>query len=83
MELSKKTTILFAPHMHRRLAELADHHRTSIGELVRVACERQYGLVSNQRRVAAVRRLEAHALSVDEAHVMGEQAIPGADEMLP
>ena len=64
MEFSKKTTILFSPHMHERLSEIAQHKRTSLGELVRYACEKEYGLVSNERRLDAVRRLGGMTLEM-------------------
>ena len=41
MELSKKTTILFPPDLHRRLAQLAAQRGTSLGTLVRRACEQE------------------------------------------
>ena len=40
MELSKKTTILFSPDLHERLAHLAKQRNTSIGELVRTGTSR-------------------------------------------
>jgi hypothetical protein len=83
MELSKKTTILFSPHMHRQLSRLADQKQTSLGDLVREACERQYRLVSAEGRQAAVNRLARMTLPVDDAHVMRDQAVPRAEEMLP
>ena len=46
MELSKKTTILFSPDLHARLLRLAAQRGTSLGDLVRTACERQYGLAT-------------------------------------
>ena len=83
MELSKKTTILFSPLMHLQLSRLADHKQTSLGDLLREACEKQYRLVSSERRLAAVSQLAAMALSVDDVHVMRDQAVPSAEEMLP
>ncbi len=64
MELSKKTTILFSPQMHQQLSRIAIHKRTSLGDLVREACEKQYGIFSNERRLAAVRRLGEVALEI-------------------
>ena len=83
MELSKKTTILFSPQMHHQLSRIAHHRRTSLGDLVRDACERQYGLVSSDRRLEAVHQLGVMTLPVDDAHVMRDQAVPSAGEMLP
>jgi len=83
MELSKKTTILFSPHMHHQLSRLAEHKATSLGDLVREACERQYGLVSSERRLEAVRQLGAMTLPVDDVQVMRDQAVPSPGEMLP
>jgi len=57
MKLTKKTTILFPPELHDRLARLAAQRGTSLGDLVRSACERQYGASSREERIAAVRRI--------------------------
>jgi hypothetical protein len=43
MELTHKTTILLSKALHRQLTELARERGQSLGELVRQACERQYG----------------------------------------
>ncbi len=83
MELSKKTTILFSPQMHQQLARLADHKRTSLGDLVRDACQKQYRLVSNERRLQAVQQLGRMTLPVDDAQVMRDQAVPSAGDLLP
>ena len=64
MELSKKTTILLSPVLHRRLTRLAALRQTSIGELVRTACERQYGLAGDEDRLAAARALAEFRLPV-------------------
>lgn len=64
MDLSKKTTILFSPQMHEQLSRLANQKRTSLGALVRDACEKRYGLVSKERRLAAVRQLGGMALEM-------------------
>jgi hypothetical protein len=83
MELSKKTTILLTPELHARLARLARQRGVSIGELVRSACERQYGLVSAEARSAAVRELAGLRLPVGEPDEMKRQSVPDARELLP
>ncbi len=52
-QLTKKTTILFTPDLHRRLMRVAEQRHTSLGNLVRSACEQQYGLVSAEDRMRA------------------------------
>ena len=62
--LTKKTTILFPPHLHRRLTRLADQRGTSLGELVHRACEKQYGIGGSEERIWAVRAIGALELPV-------------------
>ena len=81
MELSKKTTILFTPELHRRLAELAEREGSSIGELVRRAVVRQYGLAGGDERLAAVRQLAALRLPVDDVAEMKRQSVPAPKEL--
>ena len=76
MELSKKTTILFTPELHERLSRLASQKGTSIGELVRYACERQYGIVSSSDRIEAVRNLAALKLPVGSVEKMKKESVP-------
>jgi hypothetical protein len=83
MELSKKTTILLSPDLHARLARLARQRGVSMGELVRTACERQYGLVSAETRVAAVREMAGLRLPAPDPAEMKRQSVPDADELLP
>lgn len=82
MELSKKTTILFPPDMHERLARLAAQQGTSIGELVRTAVQRQYGLVPEKERLEAVERLAALSLPVGSPREMEEESVPRPEEIL-
>lgn len=81
MELSKKTTILFSPDLHERLARLAEQRNTSIGELVRTAVARQYGLVSRQERLDAVNALGALQLPVGSPDEMERESVPTAEEI--
>jgi len=83
MGLTKKTTILFPPDLHARLVHLARQRRTSLGELVRVACERQYGLASREERLAAVRDLASLNLPVGTPEEMARESVPTPEELLP
>ena len=78
MELSKKTTILFPPHLYQRLASLADQRHTSVGELVREACRAQYSLTSRADRLALVERLGALTLPVGTVEEMERESVPAA-----
>jgi hypothetical protein len=83
MELSKKTTILLSPQLHKRLAQLASQRRTSVGDLIRRACERQYGLADEGSRMAAVRALAEFRLPVADVATMKRQSVPEVDEPTP
>ena len=83
MELSKKTTILLTPDLHRQLTRLASLRGTSLGHLVRRACELQYGLSSTEERLAAVERLAALRLPVGTPEEMARESQPSPDELLP
>jgi hypothetical protein len=81
MELSKKTTLLFPPDLHDHLSRLARQRGVSLGELVRRACEVQYGIVSRESRVAAVRDLEALALPVGDPDQMERESVPSPEDL--
>ena len=83
MELSKKTTILFSPDLHDRLLRLARQKGTSLGDLVRSACERQYGLASLEERVAAVESLAALELPVGSPEEMARESVPDPEALMP
>lgn len=83
MELSKKTTILLSPELHERLIRLAEHRGTSLGALVRRACEVHYGLVPVEARLEAVRELSSLALPVGTPQEMERESMPTAEELLP
>jgi len=82
VELSKKTTILFPPDLHAHLVELASRWGVSLGELVRRACEAQYGVVSADERLAAVRELERLELPVDSPERMRDESVPRPEDLL-
>jgi len=83
MELSKKTTILFSPELHRRLSRLAARRGTSLGELVREACELQYAVVGSDARLEAVGALAGLRLPVDTPARMKRESQPDPDALLP
>ena len=82
MELIKKTTILFPPVLHEHLARVARQRGVSLGHLVRVACEAQYGYVANEERVQAVEELRRLSLPVGTPAEMKQEAVPRAEELL-
>jgi hypothetical protein len=82
MELSKKTTILLTPDLHARLTRLARLRGVSVGELIRSACERQYGLVSEELRSDAVKGLAAMGLPVSDPRTMKRESVPDAGDLL-
>ena len=78
MSLSHKTTILLSPTLHRRLMQLAEQRGQSLRELVRRACERQYGLVDQEGRLAAVEALAALRLPVGPVEKMTAESVPNS-----
>lgn len=83
MELSKKTTILFPPDLHRHLSELATERGTSLGKLVRMACEKEYGFRSCEARLQAVRAIVAMSLPVSTPRDMKMESVGFPEEPLP
>ena len=83
MELSVKTTILLTPELHDRLTKLADRQATSLGALVREACERQYGMSSSDERSGAVQELAGLSLPVGSPRAMKRESVPSAGKLLP
>lgn len=81
-ELTKKTTILLQPELHERLTRLAQQRRTSIGALVRAACERQYGLGGSDDRLRAVHELAALDLPVGSTSTMKAESVPTPEQLL-
>ena len=76
MELSKKTTILLSPDLHEHLTRTARARRQSLGELVREACEAQYGRVSGEDRARAVDELRHLSLPVASPGKMKRESVP-------
>ena len=83
MELSKKTTILFSPELHRQLTQHAARRGVSMGELVREACVATYGLVDRETRTASVHALAALTLPVKSPADMKRESQPTAADLLP
>jgi hypothetical protein len=81
MELTKKTTILFPPELHDRLTRLAAQRRTSLGDLVRSACEREYGASSREERIAAVRRIVTLKLPAPNVRRMKRESVPSPEDL--
>jgi hypothetical protein len=79
--LTKKTTILLRPELHKRLSRLARRRGTSMGDLIRTAVERQYGLAGSQERRGAVRALVALDLPVGPTGDMKRESVPSPEDL--
>jgi hypothetical protein len=76
MELNKKTTVLFSHEQFSNLKKLAKARKRSIGELIRSACEKQYGLVPHEEALEAVKALSELSLPVGSMEEMKKQLNP-------
>jgi len=83
MELTKKTTILFPPPLYAHLTEVARQRGVSVGQLVRDACEAQYGSAQDGDRAAALEALVALSLPVGSPKEMKEQSVPRPEDIAP
>lgn len=83
MELSRKTTILLSPRLYSMLKSISQARHTSIGELIRSACEKQYGISSEPDALAAAERLASMNLPVGEVRAMKGQSVPAPEDLIP
>ena len=83
MEMTKKTTILFPPDLHAHLVRVAAQRKTSLGALVREACEREYGMRSAAERLDAVQALAQMDLPVGTPEQMAAESVPTPDALTP
>jgi hypothetical protein len=80
---TKKITVLFSPELHERLSRLAENRRASLEDLVRRACELQYGFLSSEARLDAVRELAGLSLPLADSSVLEQESVPAAGDLLP
>ena len=83
MELVKETTILFPPALFEHLVRLAKQRGASLEELVRLACEAQYGRAPGEERLRALDELRSLSLPVGTPGEMKEESMSDAREPLP
>lgn len=81
MALTKKTIVLFPPELHRRLVRVAAERHTSLGELVRTACEREYGEPTQEEKLAALERMTRLRLPVSDPPQMERESVPNARKL--
>ena len=81
--LTKKTTILLQPELHRRLTQLAAQRSTSVGSLIRSACMSQYGLGGTEERARAARQIADLTLPVGPVDRMKRESVPTPEDLLP
>ena len=82
MDLTKKTTILLSPRLHSMLKAVSQATNKSIGELIRHACERQYGLYPESTAIEAADRLSAMSLPVGSPGDMKRESVPAHEELM-
>lgn len=83
MELSKKTTILLSPRLYRMLKAMSRSKNRSIGDLIRSACEQQYGLYPESEAHEAVNRLSLLALPVGTPAAIKRESVARPEELKP
>jgi hypothetical protein len=83
MELAKETTILFPPALFEHLDRLAKQRGASLGELVLLACEAQYGRAPGEERRRALDELRSLSLPVGTPGEMKQESMPDPREPLP
>lgn len=83
MDLTKKTTILFPPRLYQHLVQVARRRGTSVGQLVRAACEAQYQDPTVDERLEAVRALAALSLPVGTPEQLAAESVPRPEDLLP
>jgi len=83
MGLSKKTTILLSPRLYRMLKAISRSKNRSIGELIRSACEKQYGLFSESEALEAADRLSSLDLPVSTPASMKRESVAEPGELIP
>jgi predicted transcriptional regulator len=70
MDNLKKTTILLTPELHERLSSLATQQGSSMGRLIREACQQVYGATDRSSARAAVALLGAMSVEVGPVAAM-------------
>jgi predicted DNA-binding protein len=81
MRLTHKTTVLLSERLHRQLSQLAAERGQSMGELVRQACERQYGMADVDARLAAVEALRSMRLPVGPVEQMIAESVAEPEDL--
>jgi len=81
MGVSRKTTILLPAELHERLSRLAEHRGTTLGALVRQACEIQYASLPIDARLEAVRELSSFHLPVGDPEDLESESVPESSEV--
>jgi hypothetical protein len=81
MRLTHKTTILLSESLYRQLSQLAEQRGQSLGELVRQACERQYGMADTATRLAAVKAMAAMRLPVGPVEQMIAESVADPQDL--
>jgi len=83
MALTKKTIVLFPPELHRRLTLIAAERHTSMADLVRRACEREYGCATREEKLAAVKRMTSLRLPISDIEQMKRESRPDPRDFAP
>jgi hypothetical protein len=83
MEPTKKATILFSRELYRRMTQIAEQRGTSLSDLVRRACEREYGRTPREEKIAAIRRMSQLGLPVADVRHMKRESVLAPERLAP
>ena len=79
----REVPVLFPEDLFRELLRQAKDRGKRVEELIREACEVQYGLTTPEARLEAVRELARLNLPVGEPEDMERESVPHPEDFLP
>lgn len=78
----REIPILFPEDLYEELSRRAEGRGKKVEELIREACEIQYGLTTTEDRLEAVRELARLHLPVGDPEEMERESVPRPEDLL-